>query len=60
MPFDPIKGLVDTSQWIRKHIASEASPAGSPLLERWARIQTGLDRQIAILDATRLRWFWTN
>jgi site-specific recombinase XerD len=55
--FDPIKSLVDTSLWIRKHIASEATSPRVPrsLLKRLARIQTDLDRQIAILNASRPR-----
>jgi site-specific recombinase XerD len=53
--FDPIKSLVDTSQWIRKHIASEATSqrVARSLLKRLARVQTDLDRQIALLDASR-------
>jgi site-specific recombinase XerD len=55
--FDPIKSLVDTSQWIRKHIATEATNQRIPrsLLKRLARIQADLDRQIASLSASRPR-----
>ncbi len=55
--FDPIKSLVDTSQWIRKHIASETSSqrVARSLLNRLARIHTDLDRQIAIIAASRRR-----
>jgi hypothetical protein len=53
--FDPIKNLSDVSHWIRKHLASEATSqrVARALLKRLARIQTDLDRQIAILDASR-------
>ena len=55
--FDPIKSLVDTSQWIRKHIATQTTSqrVARSLLKRLARIKTDLDRQIAILDPTRDR-----
>ena len=55
--FDPIKSLADTSLWIRKNIATQATSQRIPrsLLKRLARIQADLDRQIAIRDAARPR-----
>ena len=55
--FDPIESLVDTSQWIRKHIATETTSQRitRSLLKRLTRIQIDLDRQIAILHASRPR-----
>jgi site-specific recombinase XerD len=55
--FDPVKSLVDTSQWIRKHIASEPASQriARSLIKRLARIQVDLDRQIAILHLSRPR-----
>lgn len=55
--FDPIKSLVDTSQWIRKHIATKATNQriSRSLLKRLGRIQTDLDRQIASLSTSRPR-----
>ncbi len=53
--FDPIKNLSDVSHWIRKHIPSEATSqrVTRSLLKRLARIQIDLDRQIALLGASR-------
>ncbi len=55
--FDPIKNLSDIAHWIRKHIATEPTSqrVARSLLKRLGRIQTDLDRQIAIVDASRRR-----
>lgn len=55
--FDPVKSLADTSQWIRKQIASEPASQriARSLIKRLARIQADLDRQIAILHLSRPR-----
>jgi site-specific recombinase XerD len=55
--FDPTKNLSDVTQWIRKHLASEpaSQKVARSLLKRLGRIQIDLDRQIAIIAASRRR-----
>lgn len=55
--FHPVKNLLDVAHWIRKHIVLDPTShrIARSLLKRLGRIQIDLERQIAILDASRRR-----